>query len=163
MIYAAFFYVFFNVSYNEAGNFFFASIKKYFFVFIVAYWMGNFLFHKNSILKVEKENILHLFGKVTYGIYMFNPVIIYVTLQTFSRFEYKNYLVFILMVHALLAVACFLSYRFFEMPFLALKEKYAVVKSGGVTSGTPEIAVTAVPVQSSSADAAGEIPEQKAG
>lgn len=138
MIYATFIFVFLNVSYNDATSFFYATVKKYFFVFAVAYWMGNFLFHPHAILKIKKPNIFHTFGKVTYGIYMFNPVIIYLVLKTFSKFSFQNYAVFLVLVHLVLALACYLSYRFFEQPFLALKEKYAVVKSGGVVSAGSE-------------------------
>jgi peptidoglycan/LPS O-acetylase OafA/YrhL len=134
MVYATFIFVFLNVGYGEAHTFFYATIKKYFFVLTAAYWMGNFLFHPNSILSVEKPNIFHTFGKITYGLYMFNPIVIYLVLQAYSKYNFSNYPLFIISVHAILAVICFLSYRFFEMPFLALKEKYAVVKSGGVIS-----------------------------
>jgi peptidoglycan/LPS O-acetylase OafA/YrhL len=138
MIYATFIFIFINVSYNEATNFFYATIKKYFFVFAASYWMGNFLFHKKALLSVKKTNIFHTFGKVTYGIYMFNPVIIYLILRFFSKFSFSNFFLYVLAVHAILAFVCYLSYRFFELPFLALKEKYAVVKSGGVVSSGAE-------------------------
>jgi len=143
MVYACFFLLFLNVNYNQADNFFYATIKKYLFVGAVAYWMGNFLFHPNSILAVKKTTIFHSFGKVTYGLYMFNPVIIYLILKIFSAYQMESFLVYILLFHAALALVCFLSYRFFEMPFLALKEKYAVVKSGGVVApeeSVPEVA-----------------------
>jgi peptidoglycan/LPS O-acetylase OafA/YrhL len=65
---------------------------------------------------------------------MFNPVIIYLILKAFSAYQTENFLLSIIAFHALLAGICFLSYRYFEMPFLRLKEKYAVVKSGGVVS-----------------------------
>jgi peptidoglycan/LPS O-acetylase OafA/YrhL len=75
---------------------------------------------------------------------MFNPVIIYVILQTFSKFSFQNYFAYLVLVHASLAAVCYLSYRFYEAPFLALKEKYAVVKSGGVVSNVPEIVIQTV-------------------
>lgn len=138
MVYATFIFIFINSPYNDATNFFYATMKKYVFVTFVAYWMGNFCFNPRAILSVKKENIFHQFGKVTYGIYMFNPVVIYIVLKTFSQFSYQNYFWFLVYVHIALALVCYISYRFFEQPFLALKEKYAVVKSGGVISeGTP--------------------------
>lgn len=134
IFYASFLILFVNVHYTQADNFFYATVKKYVFVFALAYWMGNFLFHPKALLAIKKKNLFHSFGKVTYGLYMFNPVIIYLILKAFSAYQTENFLLYIIAFHALLAGICFLSYRYFEMPFLRLKEKYAVVKSGGVVS-----------------------------
>ena len=134
IFYVSFLILFVNVHYIQADNFFYATVKKYVFVFALAYWMGNFLFHPQAILAIKKKNLFHSFGKVTYGLYMFNPVIIYLILKAFSAYQTENFLLYIISFHALLAGICFLSYRYFEMPFLRLKEKYAVVKSGGVLS-----------------------------
>jgi hypothetical protein len=62
---------------------------------------------------------------------MFNPVLIYIILNAFSKFSFQNYFVFLLTVHVTLAITTYLSYRFLEAPFLGLKEKFAVIKSGG--------------------------------
>jgi peptidoglycan/LPS O-acetylase OafA/YrhL len=118
------------VSYVDSGTFLNTTIKKYFFVLAAAYWIGNFMFNPKAKFIPSRPNILHQFGKVSYGIYMFNPVLIYVILNAFSTFAFQNYFVFLLSVHVTLALVTFLSYRFLETPFLALKEKYAVIQSG---------------------------------
>jgi peptidoglycan/LPS O-acetylase OafA/YrhL len=64
MIYATFVLVFVNVSYTEATTFFYATIKKYFFVLIIAYWVGNFMFNRKSLFAVKKPNIFHSFGRL---------------------------------------------------------------------------------------------------
>lgn len=138
MIYATFLVLFVNVNYGQDDNFFYATFKKYVFVFALAYWMGNFLFHPKALFAVKKTNIFHSLGKVTYGLYMFNPVVIYLILKAFSAYQTESFLFFVALFHVLLAGICFLSYRFFEMPFLKLKEKYAVIKSGGLGATEPE-------------------------
>jgi peptidoglycan/LPS O-acetylase OafA/YrhL len=132
MIYGVFIFLFIGGSVVQSIGFFNASIKKYAFVLIGAYWIGNFLFNPKALFRVQKPNILHQFGKVSYGIYMFNTVIIYLILKTYSKLGYQNYFLYVVLVHVILGVLCYLSYRYFEKPFLALKEKYSVVKSGGV-------------------------------
>ena len=92
------------------------------------------MFNPMAKFVASKPNILHQFGKVSYGIYMFNPVLIYVILNAFSKFSFQNYFVFLLLVHVALVITTYLSYRFLEAPFLALKEKFSVVKSGGFES-----------------------------
>ena len=97
------------------------------------------MFNQKAKLVPSKPNIFHQFGKVSYGIYMFNPVLISVILITFSLFSYQNYFIFLLAVHVSLALVTFLSYRFLEMPFLQLKEKFSVIQSGGFeTSAIPK-------------------------
>lgn len=137
IIYSIFIFIFLNVSYVDSGTFLNTTVKKYFFVLAAVYWIGNFMFNPKAKFVSHKPNLLHQFGKVSYGIYMFNPVIIYVLLNAFSAFSFQNYFVFLLSVHAVLALTTFLSYRFFEAPFLALKEKYAVVQSGDAVKNTP--------------------------
>lgn len=129
IIYSIFILIFINVDYNECGTFFAATMKKYIFVLFAAYWMGNFLFNQDAAFSVSKYTIFHLFGKVTYGLYMFNPVIIFIFLELYKKNGYSNFPVFFLLVNASLAVVTALSYRYFEMPFLNLKEKYAVIKT----------------------------------
>ncbi len=128
-LYAVFTLLFLAVDYAECGTFFSATVKKYFFVILAAYWAGNFLFNPNAKFR-PGVNLFNRFGKVSYGIYMFNPVLIFLTLETFVAFGWRNYFAFLGIVHVLLAATTFLSYRFIELPFLSLKEKYAVIKSG---------------------------------
>lgn len=129
MVYTIFILVFLNIGFNESGTFYHDTLKKYLFVLPAAYWIGNFLFNKNAVF-AKGPDLLNQFGKFSYGIYMFNPVIIFLTICFFAKYGFQNYALFLISVHVLLAVTTFLSYRFFEMPFLALKEKYAIVKSG---------------------------------
>jgi peptidoglycan/LPS O-acetylase OafA/YrhL len=130
LVYSTFIFIFFNVDYVGCGTFFSATIQKYFFVLCVAYWIGNFMFNPKAKLAIKKPNIFHQFGKISYGLYMFNPVIIAIVLIFFSRYSLHNFFLFLVITQVLIWLVCYLSYRFFELPFLALKEKYAVIKSG---------------------------------
>jgi len=153
IIYSIFIFTFFNVDYNECGSFFTTTMKKYFFVIGVAYWAGNFLFNPDAKFAATKPNILHRFGKVSYGIYMFNPVIVFLILQLFDKFSLHNYLLYFILVNILLAITTALSYRFIELPFLALKEKYAVIKSGDKIKGIPQKAPEEIIPQEKELDA----------
>lgn len=143
MVYATFLLLFFNVNYVDSGSFLFDTLKKYLYVLPVAYWMGNFLFNPNAVFAAQKPNIMLQFGKVSYGIYMFNPVVIFVTVCLFAKYGYTNYFYFLVVVHVALAITTYLSYRFIELPFLNLKEKHAVIKSGAASAS--ELAETEPP------------------
>ncbi|MGZ3862272.1 MAG: acyltransferase family protein [Bacteroidia bacterium] len=133
IIYALFLFIFLNVSYNECGSLFTATVKKYFYVLMAAYWIGNFLFNPDSRFVFTKPNFIHSLGKMSYGIYMFNPVVIFLVLKFFSVMEFRNYFMFLACVHLALWGVISLSYYLIELPFLSLKEKYAVIKSGTET------------------------------
>ncbi|HWY11742.1 MAG TPA: acyltransferase [Bacteroidia bacterium] len=139
IIYSIFILVFLNVDYMESGSFLHDTMKKYVFVLPVAYWIGNFLFNPNAVFSPEKPNIMNQFGKVSYGIYMFNPVIIFILMTFFNKYSLQNYILFLILVHVLLAITTFLSYRFIELPFLALKEKNAIIQSGTAVKENNEI------------------------
>jgi peptidoglycan/LPS O-acetylase OafA/YrhL len=130
MVYAIFIFSFLNIDYAECGTLFTATLKKYFFVLVAAFAMGNFIFHQRSLFKVRRPNFLHHLGKASYGIYMFNPVIVFLALKFFSADTTNNYAIYFVAVNIAVLSLSLLSYHFFEMPFLALKEKYAVIKSG---------------------------------
>lgn len=146
LIYGVFIFMMLTENYSDTSTFFNATIKKYFYVLVTLYWVGNFMFNPDAFLQVKKQNILHQLGKATYGIYMFNPIVIFLVLQGFNKFHAHNYLLYFVLVNAGLAIVCYLSYRFFEMPFLALKEKYSVVKSGGVVADEEQTTITPEPV-----------------
>lgn len=129
IVYAIFLFVFFNDVMVDWDNFFFAVGKKYFYVLLVGYAMGNFLFHPASLLAPRKKNFLHYLGKVSYGIYMFNPVMVAIVIKTFNANQYHHLGVYLLIVHIMVFGAVVLSYQFFEKPFLKLKDRFAIVKS----------------------------------
>ncbi len=130
VIYSTFILLFLNVNYVDSGNFLIDTMKKYLYVLPCAYWMGNFLFNPTAVFPMHKPNILLQFGKASYGIYMFNPVVIFLLIQLFAKYNWQNYFMFLAVVHVSLAAVTYLSYKYLELPFLALKEKYAVIKSG---------------------------------
>lgn len=130
MVYATFILIFFNTDYNESGTFLTDTMKKYLYALPAAYWMGNFMFNLDVKFAIKNPAILNQFGKASYGIYMFNPIIIFVIASLLAKYALPNYFLFLLLVHVALALTTFLSYHLLELPFLALKEKYAVVKSG---------------------------------
>ncbi len=130
MVYGVFLLVFLNISFNESGSFVMDSLKKYMFSLPIAYWLGNFLFNPRPLLASKKLEVFNIFGKVSYGLYMFNPVIIFLVMNFFQKYSFQNYAAFLVAVHVLLAITTYISYRFFELPFLNMKETYAVIKSG---------------------------------
>jgi peptidoglycan/LPS O-acetylase OafA/YrhL len=131
LVYAIFLYMFVTDDFVYWDNIFLCTLKKYVYIAMAAYWMGNFLFNPKAKLSPRKENILHYFGKLTYALYMFNPIIVGILIYLSHKHEMmRNGWVFLITVNVAVFVVANISYKYFEMPFLLLKEKFTVIKSG---------------------------------
>jgi peptidoglycan/LPS O-acetylase OafA/YrhL len=126
---AIFMYLMLNEDSKYWDNLFLITMKKYIYIFFPVYFMGNFLFNKNNQWLNPKENgIFNRLGKMSYGIYMFNPFVIGITLFYFQQYKYNNFWMFLLIVHVALFGICLLSYYYFEKPFLNLKNKFRKIR-----------------------------------
>ncbi len=76
-------------------------------------------------IKISFENkVLNYLGKISYGIYMFHPFCIVLSINLMSSLEVHNtiYLYLLVLLLTILISGC--SYHFFELRFLNLKNKY---------------------------------------
>lgn len=129
LCWAVFLFMMFNEDSKYWDNLFLITVKKYFYILFPVYFMGNFLFNRNNEWLHPRENgVLNRLGKMSYGIYMFNPFVIGITLFYFREYNYDNFWLFLLLVHAGILVLSYASYRFFEMPFLNLKKKFSKIE-----------------------------------
>jgi peptidoglycan/LPS O-acetylase OafA/YrhL len=82
---------------------------------------------------VNLENKLCDFiGKISYGIYVIHPIILLLLSKIYKNINVNIYLKYVLVYSTVVfATICFawLSYTYFEKPFLKLKSRFAVVQS----------------------------------
>lgn len=133
IIYSIFLLMFFIESFKSAHSPFEAAVKKYLYILPAAYWLGNFVFNSSAFLVPKKENVLHFLGKASYGIYMFNPLLIFLILRFCHQVNFNNFVFYTLIVNITVIGMTIISYKFFEMPFLKLKEKFSVIPSGSTS------------------------------
>ena len=99
----------------------------------------NLTCNKRSKLKFEHPIYTYL-GHLSYGIYMYHLTVIYFVMIAFEQLgllEANRWLRDIplyLSITVITVVVSALSYKYFESPFLALKARFAVVKSGDIVS-----------------------------
>lgn len=151
IIYSIFLLMIFTENFKSVHSPFDAAVKKYLFIMPAAYWLGNFVFNSAAVFVPKKENFFHLLGKASYGIYMFNPVLISLLLKAFHKFNVENFILYTVLVNVILLAVSMLSYHYFEMPFLKLKERFSVVPSG---SGKHVPVTAEIPVPVLAAEAA---------
>ena len=85
----------------------------------------NLVNYKSSLINLEYPPLNYL-GKISYGIYMFHPVIIVCTIRFITHNSILVYLVSFILTILISA----LSYEYFERFFLSRKRRFAMTESG---------------------------------
>ncbi|MAZ37153.1 MAG: hypothetical protein CL842_06860 [Crocinitomicaceae bacterium] len=85
---------------------------------------------------IDLENfILDFLGKISYGMYVIHPLLIFLcskVLVEVTSYSMLNYLIVYVSIISLTIVLSYFSYKYLEMPFLRLKtKKYTVINSSG--------------------------------
>lgn len=96
-----------------------------------------------STLKMENW-LFNWLGRLSYGIYMYHLAIVYLAFLMFSYMNVQQWdphvftwVAYIFITAVTIAVA-HLSYRYYEMPFLRLKKRFTVIRSGHTVAETVE-------------------------
>ncbi|WP_026978340.1 acyltransferase family protein [Flavobacterium tegetincola] len=82
----------------------------------------------NMMIDLDKK-WFNFLGKISYGIYVIHPLLIFLALQYIGKFQESSFINY-LIVYALIIVATIvLSYEFYEKKFLVYKDRFAKIKS----------------------------------
>ena len=84
-----------------------------------------------SLIKLE-NTILNFLGKISFGIYVYHPLVIYLVARIVKRFQFPltvNYVFAYLVVIAVTLGVAYISYEYFEKRFLKIKHSFAVVNA----------------------------------
>jgi len=86
---------------------------------------------KNMIIDLDNK-IFDFIGKISFGIYVYHPLILFLLAKSSFRFKESsitNYIIVYLIVLLLTILVAKLSYRFYEKRFILLKNSFAKIKS----------------------------------
>jgi len=86
---------------------------------------------KNYIINLENK-LMNFIGKISYGVYVYHPVIIFLAHKTFGKFQsssIQNYIIVFILILSLTISIAYISYTFYEKRFIELKSKFAIIKS----------------------------------
>ena len=88
---------------------------------------------KNRLLSFDNK-IFDFLGKISYGVYVYHPLLIFLFSVLFSNIPVVGISKYILVYLSILCstiIIAYLSFELFETRFIKLKDKFAVVKSSG--------------------------------
>lgn len=97
-----------------------------------------------EILFVVRENFsfnlrnrwLDKIGEISYGVYMYHPIVVYLSfsvVHSFLDIGTTYHLALYLLIPSLTLLVSFISYRYFEKPFIRYKNKrFTILKSGAL-------------------------------
>jgi peptidoglycan/LPS O-acetylase OafA/YrhL len=86
---------------------------------------------KNMIIDLDQK-WFNFIGKISYGIYVIHPLLIFLALQYIGKFENSsvlNYVALYALIIGSTVLLSYISYEFYEKRFLVYKDRFAKIKS----------------------------------
>ncbi|WP_289045552.1 acyltransferase [uncultured Olleya sp.] len=102
-----------------------SEINSIFYLIIIL----NVACNPKTIFSLENK-VFNFFGRISYGIYMYHMIIIYVFSHIYIATNMVlNYYAIVFVIVFVTVVSAYMSYVYFETPFLRMKKKFMIVKS----------------------------------
>lgn len=89
----------------------------------------NLASNSNSIFQIEYKSLNYL-GKISYGIYMYHPIAIGISLGLLNHFGQKGFFIIFTLTSILTIILSVISYELFEIKFIKLSNKFSSIISG---------------------------------
>ncbi len=122
LVYAVFLFVFINDDMGNWDSLFLVTAKKYFYVGVIVFGFINYLFNPDAMFVLRQGHPLQKLGKITYGMYALNIVVVALVIKTFNAYGLKNMFIYYLLIILCSLLVATLSYLLIERTFLKLKE-----------------------------------------
>ena len=108
-------------------------LKEYHYEFYALFFgilVVNFACNSNRIFSME-NTVFNYLGKISYGLYMYHPIVIVLMIKTLVIFKMEDNLILLYtLVFSFTILLSSLSYTYFESIFINKKKKYTEVISG---------------------------------
>ncbi len=114
----------------EWNTSFLAGFKKFFYIGIIAILLLDFNFNPSFKHRLKPGSIIHYFGKISYGIYMYSNILILIVIKKVMWiYEIDNIYIFFGLNIGLSILLPIISYELFEKHFLKLNKKFRRIET----------------------------------
>ena len=108
----------------------FYSLQYEVYSFLFGIIICNLALNKDRIIDFEKIKIFNYLGKISYGLYMFHPLVIIPVIKLLLYYKcFNNYLMYPLSFGITILISS-VSYHFYEKRFITKKVKFSTLISG---------------------------------
>ena len=112
---------------HEKSWYYFKYINEIIPAFFFSYVILEQNYSQNSFLKIGKFKFLNWLGKISYGLYLYHMIAIYLVLNLIPNI--KNIFPIQILVTILITILMSeLSYKYFESYFIKIKQKFSSIK-----------------------------------
>lgn len=113
----------------DVDSAFLAGFKKYYYLILISILLLDFSFNPAFKHWLPNNSIIHYFGKISYGIYMYSNILILVVIkQIMWRYDIHSMWAFFGLNIVLSLIVPIISYELFEKQFLKIGRKFRVLK-----------------------------------
>lgn len=104
------------------------AFKKYFYIAILAALLLDFNFNQHFKYRLPRKSIIHYFGKVSYGIYLYSNILILIIIKKIMQpYGIFNMWLFFALNIGLSLLIPVVSYELFEKHILKLNKRFRVI------------------------------------
>jgi len=105
-------------------------MKKYFYIGLIGFAILNYNFNPNAKLQLRNNKFIHYLGKISYGIYMYGSIVMFILLKkVIIPFHLNNIYLFIFLMTVIPIIIAAISYEYFETFFLKFKRHFEIIKT----------------------------------
>lgn len=107
-----------------------AGFGKYIYLIVIAILLLDFNFNSSRKRLFKAKSILHYFGKISYGIYMYSNIILLIVIKNLMwPMAWNNMWLYFFLVIGLSLLIPIISYELFEKPILKLAKRFRRVST----------------------------------
>lgn len=116
------------------GNYILRVFERPFIALIILVLILEQNFAKNSFFKMKNFKAISKLGVITYGLYCLHFIGILITLTLMRKLNFSDNIFNVIIIETIVSLLITIliskiSYRFFETPFLRLKEKFTYIRT----------------------------------